>query len=259
MARRHVGHEHQRPGQPLARDARRRRGRDATAPRPTSPPPPNRPTCSTPTPWADLARAAAAELAAPPASRAATGEAFRRDGATWTLRFDGRTVHLPHTKGLADLHRLLQRPGTEVAVVDLLGSASYDGEAGGSVSADARLGGDDMLDAEARARYRDHLEALDEQIDTAAALGDDARAAALDTERQALIDQLKAATGLGGRSRRLGDNAERARKSVTNRIRNTLKKIEAVHPALAAHLDGAVATGSACVYRPGPEAPHWEL
>ena len=79
-----------------------------------------------------------------------------------------------------------------------------------------------------------------------------ARAAALDTERQALIDQLKAATGLGGRSRRLGDNAERARKSVTNRIRNTLKKIEAVHPALAAHLDGAVATGSACVYRPGP-------
>jgi tetratricopeptide (TPR) repeat protein len=209
------------------------------------------------TPWADLARRAAAELAAPPAPRAAA--AFRRDGATWTLRFDGRTVHLPHTKGLADLHRLLQQPGIEVPVVELLGSASYDSEAGGSVSVDARLGGDDVLDAEARARYRDHLEALDEQIDTAAALGDDARAAALDTERQALIDQLKAATGLGGRSRRLGDNAERARKSVTNRIRNTLKKIEAVHAALAEHLQGAVATGSACVYRPGPEAPRWEL
>jgi tetratricopeptide (TPR) repeat protein len=207
-------------------------------------------------PWAEAARKAEAELgfATAAAASAATGAVFRREGSTWTLRYDGRAVHLPHTKGLADLHRLLRRPGLEVAAVDLLASASGD-----EVTADARLGGDDLLDAEARARYRDHLEALDEQIDTAAALGDDARAARLDAERQALIEQLKAATGLGGRSRRLGDNAERARKSVTNRIRNTLKKIEAVHPALAGHLHEAVATGSACVYRPEPEAPRWEL
>jgi hypothetical protein len=207
-------------------------------------------------PWAEAARKAEAELgfATAAAVPAATGAVFRREGSTWNLRYDGRAVHLPHTKGLADLHRLLRRPGLEVAAVDLLASASGD-----EVTADARLGGDDLLDAEARARYRDHLEALDEQIDTAAALGDDARAARLDAERQALIEQLKAATGLGGRSRRLGDNAERARKSVTNRIRNTLKKIEAVHPALAGHLHEAVATGSACVYRPEPEAPRWEL
>lgn len=205
-------------------------------------------------PWAEAARRAAAALDTPTAATETTGAVFRRDGSTWTLRYDGRGVHLPHTKGLADLHRLLRRPGVEVAAVDLLASASGD-----EVTADARLGGDDLLDAEARARYRDHLETLDEQIDTAAALGDDARAARLDAERQALIEQLKAATGLGGRSRRLGDNAERARKSVTNRIRNTLKKIEAVHPALAGHLHEAVATGSACVYRPEPQAPQWEL
>ncbi len=185
---------------------------------------------------------------------AETGEVFRRDGATWTLRYEGRTVHLPHTKGLADLHRLLQRPHAEVSAAELL-----DPEAGEALAADARLGGDDLLDAEARARYRDHLEALDEQIDTAVALGDDARAAVLDAERQALIDQLKAATGLGGRSRRLGDNAERARKSVTNRIRNTLKKIEGSHPALAEHLRTAIATGSSCAYRPDGEAPSWRL
>ncbi|MDA1368784.1 ATP-binding protein [Glycomyces algeriensis] len=215
-------------------------------------------------PWAEAARSALAEIAAPapePERRtaAATGAVFRRDGSTWTLRYEGRGVHLPHTKGLADLHRLLQRPGVEVSAVDLLAVPLNDLEGGEAVTADARLGGDDLLDAEARARYRDHLETLDEQIDTAAALGDDARAARLDAERQALIEQLKAATGLGGRSRRLGDNAERARKSVTNRIRNTLKKIEAVHPALARHLSAAVATGSACVYRPETEAPHWEL
>ncbi|GAB3646486.1 ATP-binding protein [Glycomyces tarimensis] len=207
-------------------------------------------------PWAELARRAAAELVVPaaPATARETGEVFRRDGSTWTLRYDGLTVHLPHTKGLADLHRLLERPHTEVTAVELL-----DPEAGAEVASDARMGGDDLLDAEARARYRDHLESLDEQIDTAAALGDDLRAAKLDAERQALIEQLKAATGLGGRSRRLGDNAERARKSVTNRIRNTLKKLESSHPALAGHLRETVATGSSCAYRPSADAPRWQL
>ncbi|WP_143015089.1 ATP-binding protein [Glycomyces harbinensis] len=210
-------------------------------------------------PWAEIARAAAAELAVPPAPQAtANGAVFRREGSTWTLAYAGRVVHLPHTKGLADLHRLLSQPGVEAAAADLL--AGYSGDHGGeTVAADARLGGDDLLDPEARARYREHLETLDEQIDTAAALGDDARTAALDAERQALIDHLKAATGLGGRSRRLGDNHERARKSVTNRIRNTLKKIEDGHPALADHLKAAVATGAACVYRPGADAPDWRL
>lgn len=210
-------------------------------------------------PWAEKARAAARELEPTPPARTPdpTGSdeaVFRRDGATWTLRFDGGTVHLPHTKGLADLGILLSRPGVEVGAAELL-----DPEAGAEVETAARLGGDDVLDAEAKARYREHLEALDEQIDSAAVLGDDARAARLDAERAALIDQLRAATGLGGRSRRLGDNAERARKSVTNRIRNTLKKIETVHPSLAAHLREAVATGSSCVYRPLGERPDWRL
>ncbi|WP_158299681.1 ATP-binding protein [Glycomyces paridis] len=206
-------------------------------------------------PWSDLARANLACIASPPAPPApAAGDVFRRDGTTWTLAYGGTVLHLPHAKGLADLRELLSRPGEEIGAAALL-----DPEAGEAVAADARLGGDDLLDAQARARYREHLEALDEQIDTAAALGDDARAAALDAERQTLIDHLKAATGLGGRARRLGDNHERARKSVTNRIRNTLKKIEEGHPALAAHLRETVATGSVCVYRPGAGAPDWRL
>ncbi|WP_100448414.1 ATP-binding protein [Glycomyces xiaoerkulensis] len=207
-------------------------------------------------PWAELSRKAAADLAGtvPTPVSDDVESLFHRDGSTWTLRFDGVTVHLPHTKGLADLRSLLERPGTETPAVELL-----DPEAGPELENDARLGGDDLLDAEARTRYRDHLETLDEQIDTAGALGDDARAAALDTERQALIDQLKTATGLGGRSRRLGDNAERARKSVTNRIRNTLKKIESVHPSLAEHLRASVSTGSSCAYRPEGEAPRWRF
>ncbi|PRY61838.1 ATP-binding protein [Glycomyces artemisiae] len=203
-------------------------------------------------PWSALARAGLACRAAPAAPAPDAGSVFRREGATWTLAYAGSVLHLPHAKGLADLRELLSHPNEETAATDLLDPSE-------AVSADARLGGDDLLDPEARARFREHLETLDEQIDTAAAIGDDARAAALDAERQALIEHLKAATGLAGRSRRLGDNHERARKTVTNRIRNTLKKIEDGHPALGEHLRAAVTTGSSCAYRPGPDAPEWTL
>ena len=44
--------------------------------------------------------------------------------------------------------------------------------------------------------------------------------------------------------------AERARKAVTNRIRQTVERIRTVHAALGLHLGNAVHTGTACVYTP---------
>ncbi|MEV0616319.1 AAA family ATPase [Nonomuraea sp. NPDC050404] len=177
--------------------------------------------------------------------------AFRFDGEVWTLTFAGRTVHLPDAKGLADLHVLIGRPGRDVAAVELLNPAG-----GEVVVAARRLGGDDVLDEEARSRYRARLELLDEEIDRAVERGDDRRAAEFDAERQALLDELRTAAGLGGRPRRLGDEAERARKAVTNRIRNTLRQLDQRHPELAAHLRASVATGATCRYQPTAEV-HW--
>jgi hypothetical protein len=130
---------------------------------------------------------------------------FRRDGAVWRLGYGGRVVHLPDAKGLRDLHELLSRPGTEVAAVELLDPA-----AGAELVAARRMGGDPMLDDEAKARYKRRLEQLDEAIDRAARRGAEHQAAALDDERKALLAQLRAAAGLAGRTRRLGDEAERA-------------------------------------------------
>ncbi|MFE5570729.1 ATP-binding protein [Amycolatopsis japonica] len=178
---------------------------------------------------------------------------FRRDESVWTLRFDGVTTHLPDSKGLRDLHFLLGRPGSEVTAVRLL-----DPEGGEVVVASKSLGGDAVLDDEAKARYRARLDELDELIDTATGLGQDARAAALDRERDALLAELRSAAGLGGRTRRLGDEAERARKTVTARIRDTLRKLDEQHPALAAHLRASVTTGSSCRYAPEDKFP-WRL
>ncbi|GAA2409291.1 hypothetical protein GCM10010191_17330 [Actinomadura vinacea] len=182
-----------------------------------------------------------------------SGAVFRFDGRVWTLAFGGRAVHLPDAKGLRDLHRLLGSPGTAIPAVTLLAP-----EGGEVVAASRRMGGDDVLDEEARARYKRRLQVLDEEIDRAAGLGDDDRAAEYDRERAALLEELRAAAGLAGRSRRLGDEAERARKAVTARIRDTLRRLDRHHPELAGHLRATVSTGASCVYQPESDAP-WRL
>ncbi|MEH0955271.1 ATP-binding protein [Micromonospora sp. CPCC 205554] len=178
---------------------------------------------------------------------------FRPDGPVWRLAYDGVVVHLPDAKGLHDLRLLLSRPGADVPAVELLDPA-----AGPELVAARRLGADPVLDDEAKARYRRHLRRLDDEIDRAAARDDGRRLAELDAERAALLDQLRAAAGLAGRSRRLGDQAERARKAVTGRIRDSLRRIDERHPALAAHLRESVTTGGACRYRPAEPVP-WRL
>jgi hypothetical protein len=204
-----------------------------------------------------LRRRAGADAGRPapgaPTDRPAAAYEFRRDGAVWRLGYGGRVVHLPDAKGLRDLHLLLGRPGDDVPAVELLDPA-----AGPELVAARRMGGDPVLDEEARARYRRRLTDLDEAIEQATELGDDRRAVALDQEREALLDELRAATGLAGRRRRLGDEAERARKTVSARIRDTLRKLDGRHPELVAHLRGAVSTGATCRYAPAQPVP-WRL
>ncbi|MFJ2174136.1 ATP-binding protein [Streptomyces sp. NPDC087851] len=181
---------------------------------------------------------------------------FRRDGAVWALAFAGRSVHVPDAKGLRDLHTLLGHPGADLPAVQLLAP-----EGGRVVTATRSLGGDAVLDERAKAAYKRRLAELDEEIDRACTHGDPARAAEGERERQALLDELRRAAGLGGRTRRLGDEAERARKTVTARIRDTLRRLDTLHPELAAHLRASVSTGSTCAYRPAPTAPpvDWRL
>jgi len=70
------------------------------------------------------------------------------------------------------------------------------------------------------------------------------------SERESLIEQLTAAYGLGGRARRVGSSAERARTAVTARMRDAIRRIASAHPKLGQHLLRSVRTGTFCVYEP---------
>jgi hypothetical protein len=176
------------------------------------------------------AATAAGTIAAPTA-------VFRREGELWRLSYADREVHVPHAKGLADLAVLLATPGRDVAAVDLAGAVR---------------GGDTgpVLDGAARDAYRRRLQDLDDDLDEAHTRADIGRVEHLAAERDALIAQLSAAVGLGGRARRSGSPVERARTTVTARIRDALRRIESTHPELWRHLDRSIRTGTYCSYRP---------
>ena len=114
------------------------------------------------------------------------------------------------------------------------------------------------LTRRAAAAYRERLHNLAAEIATAEHEGDSARAARACVERDAITTHLRNAAGLGGRSRRLGDETERARKTVTARVRDALRRIERDHPPLAGHLRQALHTGTQCAYLT-ETPPRWHL
>jgi pimeloyl-ACP methyl ester carboxylesterase len=168
---------------------------------------------------------------------------WRREGDLWRLRFSGQEVRLAHRKGLEDLAILLSNPMREVSAAELRGGPV------GTAPAPEH-GSDEVLDESARRQYADRLRDLTAEIEEADANHDLGRLEALQEEQEALLEQLRAASGLGGRTRRLGDPAERARKAVSARIRDAIKHVQKVHPDLANHLESSITTGLTCVYRP---------
>ncbi len=142
---------------------------------------------------------------------------------------------LRDAKGLRDLAVLLAAPGRDVAATELI--------AGVTPAAAACLAG---------------LARLDEELAEADTHHDIERSARLAAERDALIDELTSAAGLGGRPRRLGDVTERARTTVTARIRDAIGRIERVHPELGRHLRASIVTGARCSYRPA-ETVRWSI
>ena len=178
---------------------------------------------------------------------------FSRDGDVWTLAFAGKEVRLKDAKGLRDIAVLLGAPGQAVSVGALLGI-----DVGEEAAQEAAFGADPVLDDRARAHYRARLQELEEDLADAEADHDPERAARARLERELLAEELAGAIGLGGRLRSLGGGSERARKAVTARIRNSLRRIEERHSELGAHLLGTITTGTTCSYNPA-QPVEWRL
>lgn len=170
---------------------------------------------------------------------------FRRIGDVWEVGFDGDTVTIRHGKGMVDLTALLDVPGREVHCLDLAGGGVDQPDTGA------------VIDETARRAYEQRVRDLQGEVDDAEGDNDTGRAERARTELDALVGHLTEALGMGGRPRTSGSSAERARSTVTQRVRSTIRRIEAHHPRLGRHLAAAIHTGTYCSY--DPEVPvHWD-
>ena len=126
----------------------------------------------------------------------------------WFVGRGSEETAIPARRGLEHLHTLLAHPGTRCLRCAWPGESETVEQAG--------LG--NVVDAQALAAYRRRLAEIDTEFDEADAWGDAARGAELTTEREALLSEVSAATGLGGRPRTSGSGAERARVTVRKAI-----------------------------------------
>ena len=162
--------------------------------------------------------------------------ALWREGEGWGLAFEGRTARLPGLAGLADLSRLVARPGEPVHCLDL-----------------ARLFSAGETGAPARRALEAGMRELHEELAEAGASRDPCRHERARAELDRLAWALSGALGLDGGAPAGGDAAAaaaRTRDAVVARIAHALRKVEAVLPALGRHLAESVSTGTLCVYRP---------
>lgn len=189
---------------------------------------------------AALRHSLTSQLPQAPNSAAVTNE-LSRDGAIWHVRWQGTATTVRHSKGVLDIARLLERPGQEIHALDLMDPTGAAPDTGGTGP---------MLDETARRAYKQRLDELEQDLDEATSMADEARVARLEHEREHLVAEITRAYGLGGRARTAGDPVERARKAVGMRFATAIKAIAATSPDLARHLDRSIVTGQYCSYQP---------
>ena len=107
-------------------------------------------------------------------------------------------------------------------------------------------------------RFSLRAQALSQSEQRPPVLADSREIFTIREELDRIVETLSGALGLGGRARRIGSAAERARSAVTWRIRSAIRKIAAAHPRLGRHLDNSVRTGTFCAYEP-ETAVNWDV
>jgi tetratricopeptide (TPR) repeat protein len=188
---------------------------------------------------------------------------FVRNGEFWTLGYGTATFSLKDIKGLGYIERLLQHPGEEFHSLDLLNGpegsaadvASSDQASllsGATISVGGLGDAGEMLDAKAKQEYQRKLVELREELGELRERGDEPGAARVEEEIDFIAREVARAVGLGGRDRRAGSAAERARLNVTRAIKSALQKICEHNTQLGELLDRSIRTGSFSCYLANP-------
>jgi hypothetical protein len=177
---------------------------------------------------------------------AASRNAIRRDGESWTIAFCGKSTTVRDSLGMRYLHYLVQSKQRGFEATALRALASYQ-------AALAPASGLPVADREAMTAYRTGYEELQSELATARRDHDLGRQEQLQERMTKVEAELTAATGFGGRIRQTHSDSEKARKSVCKAIARTIDRLGDVHKQLSRHLEQFVQMGATLCYAPDPD------
>jgi hypothetical protein len=163
---------------------------------------------------------------------------MRRHGRGWLVEIGEHRAVVPDLVGMVYLAELVAHPAQPISALTL---------AGGGSPAAARQ---EIIDRQARDAYAQRARELAGDLAEAEADNDLGRADRLRIELDAVVEQIEAATGLGGRPRAFTNELERARTSVRKAIKRAIDEIRGADPVVGEILDDAMVTGSVCMYTP---------
>lgn len=171
-----------------------------------------------------------------------------RSGRRWRIDLGERSAVVDDSVGIRYLATLIANPAIEIPSLDLAAPRGPGGRDGtqSRPEAPAQM----VLDEVALRQYRQRLRDLSEEIEEAEAMHDGERTSRLRAQADWLTDELQAATGLGGRTRRFAGNPERARIAVGKAIRRAIHHISAADAVIGKELRTTVQTGMRCCYLP---------
>lgn len=170
---------------------------------------------------------------------------MRLQAGLWQVATPRGDFHLKRTRGADILARLVQAPGQEHHVLDLMGAS-----AGSSASGARGSDGGPMLDARAKAEYQARLRELQAELEEAESWTDTGRAERVRAEQDALMAELSRAFGLGGKPRAAGSDSERARVNVQRRLKDAIRRIAEHDAETGRWLERSVVTGTYCRFDP---------
>jgi hypothetical protein len=181
---------------------------------------------------------------------------FAPSGNGYYISGFGESGHLSGYKGLADIARLLATPSVPVPMLDLDG-------------ADQQLRNDrrsrqPAVDVEGVQRVAEQIRELRVDLERAERQNNTVEADAARKQIEDLEASLAATKGLGGKVRDLNDPFNKLRPKIHGRLQTVYEAMRKANPPLvklAEHFESSISSegGTAFVYRPAGDPPHWQL
>ena len=171
---------------------------------------------------------------------------FRKKGDMWVIRFDEEDMYLKDSVGLQCIGQLLAKPDDPVFVMEL--RAVLNGQKPDLIpQPHAR---EDAVDQVTLSNLKHRYLELQSELEEAQRDGNEIMEEETEREMESIIQYLGQVKAVGGTTRKVNDEIEKARSATSKAFWRSVNQIRNELPKLAEHLEKSCVVGMVCNYTP---------